>query len=490
MLKRLDGLNNCIVNGSATLQEAEQRLQQCPLLLLVDEQGALLRTLNRLELSHWKALGAQQDNLLGELPKGSVAHLTLENDCECCAQRLMSEHGREAVPVLDRQMRPIGLYQKTHLANQIYLSSPHMGVEEENFVAQAFASNWIAPIGPNIDAFEAEMANYAGIKHSVALSSCTAALQLAMALLDIGPGDRVFTSSLTFVASNNAILYQGAEPVLIDSEPNTWNLSPQALQRAFEEAEREGHLPKALMVVHLYGQSADMDPIMALCDHYGVPIIEDAAEAVGATYRGKACGSMGLMGTYSFNGNKIITTSGGGMLLSEDEKLIEKARFLATQARDPAPWYQHSQRGYNYRMSNILAGIGRGQLKVLEERIAARRRNFDIYQEALADIDAINWMPEPDFGRATRWLTAGTLKRHSPEHIIQALADESIEARHVWKPMHQQPLFSDCRFYPHEAKTDVSGRLFETGICLPSGSNLSTDDLERVIDVLKKQLKS
>jgi pyridoxal phosphate-dependent aminotransferase EpsN len=316
---------------------------------------------------------------------------------------------------------------------------------------------------------------------------------LALRLLDVGEGDVVFCSSLTFVASANPILYQGATPVFIDSEPSSWNMSPIALKKAFGEAERKGELPKAVIVVNLYGQSADMKPIMEVCGRYGVPVIEDAAESLGATYQGKASGTFGKFGIYSFNGNKIITTSGGGMLVSDDREAIEKARFFATQARDPARHYQHSEMGYNYRLSNILAGVGRGQLRVLEERVNARRAVFHRYVEAFSDVEGFHFMPEASYGRSTRWLTAITVDADlcgvTSIEIMDALAKENIEARPVWKPLHLQPLFAKYDFYAHgEDGESVSDELFSKGICLPSGSNLTLDEQERVIDCIRHLL--
>ncbi|WP_302058267.1 DegT/DnrJ/EryC1/StrS aminotransferase family protein [Paenibacillus sp. MZ04-78.2] len=375
------------------------------------------------------------------------------------------------------------------LNQRIYLSPPHMGQEEQQWVQQAFATNWIAPLGPNVDVFEKEIAGYVGADGALALGSGTAAIHLALRLLGVGAGDTVFCSSLTFVASVNPVMYQGAEPVFIDSEPESWNMSPQALERALSEAKRAGKLPKAVVVVNLYGQSADMDPLLDLCDQYGVPVIEDAAESLGATYKGRASGTLGRFGVYSFNGNKIITTSGGGMLVSDDLEALEKARYWATQARDPAPYYEHSEVGFNYRMSNVLAGIGIGQLHQLPERIEARRAIFANYAEALGSMEGIEFMPEASFGQATRWLTALTVDPQAATttvgDIIQALAEANIESRPVWKPMHLQPLFQGCAYYPHQEGHSVSDQLFGQGICLPSGSSLTETEQAKVIEIVK-----
>lgn len=379
------------------------------------------------------------------------------------------------------------------LANKrIYLSPPHMSGLEQSFIAEAFAANWISPAGPHLEAFEQELAEKVGIKGAVAMSSGTAAIHIALRLLGVSAGDTVFCSSFTFIASAYPILYQNAEPVFIDSEPESWNMSPTALRQAFIEAERAGRLPKAAIVVNIYGQSADMEPLKAICDNYRVPVIEDAAESLGATFKGKASGTFSKFGVYSFNGNKIITTSGGGMLLSDDIEALKKARFLATQARDSARHYQHSEIGYNYRLSNVLAGIGRGQLKVLEERVKARRAVFERYFEAFSKVEGIEFMPEVSYGRSTRWLTTMTVDPKkcgkTAFDIMDCLERENIEARPVWKPLHMQPLFKACAYYSHSPDTSISEELFEKGICLPSGSSLTAGEQDRVIECIRKSL--
>ena len=357
---------------------------------------------------------------------------------------------------------------------------------EEAFVAEAFASNWIAPLGPQVDAFEEEFAQVVGAPHALALSSGTAALHLALKLVGVGPGDDVLVSSFTFCASANPIVYLGGFPCFMDSERESWNMDPAELERELAFREDIGSLPKAVVLVHLYGQTADLDRICDLCARYGVPLIEDAAEALGATYRGRPPGTRGIAGVFSFNGNKIITTSGGGMLVSPDEGLIQAARKLATQARDPAPHYQHSEIGYNYRMSNLLAAVGRGQLQVLEERVEARRRNFEFYARALGDLPGIQFMPEAPWGRHSRWLTCLTIDPRefgtTREDVRLALERENIEARPVWKPLHMQPVFAGCTFVGDE----VAQEIFEDGLCLPSGSNLSDSDLERIVAVVRR----
>lgn len=362
--------------------------------------------------------------------------------------------------------------------------------KEQEYINEAFQTNWIAPLGPNVDAFEQEIANYVKVKDAVAVSSGTAAIHLALSLLDIGKGDKVFCSTLTFVASANPILYQGAEPIFIDSEPDSWNMSPRALKKAFQESVLKGEPPKAVIVVNLYGQSAKMEEISKLCETYNVPIIEDAAESLGTTYKGKASGTFGKFGIYSFNGNKIITTSGGGMLVSNDKEAIERARFLASQARDVAPHYQHSVRGYNYRLSNILAGVGRAQLQVLENRIAARRSIYNRYYHTLSDMPGISFMPELEETRVNRWLTAFTIQEEeaglTAKQLLENLQMENIEARAVWKPLHMQPLFEGATYYSHGKNEDVAEQLFATGVCLPSGSNLTEGEQMRITNCIRK----
>lgn len=374
-----------------------------------------------------------------------------------------------------------------------FLSSPHMSGNEMKYINEAFDLNWIAPLGNNVEGFEKELAEYNDINSVAVLSSGTSAIHLALRLYDVGPEDTVFCSSLTFVASANPILYEKATPVLIDSEPETWNMSPEALERALADAKSNNRLPKAVIVVHLYGQSAKMDELMAVCNKYNVPLIEDAAESLGSKYKGIASGTIGEYGIYSFNGNKIITTSGGGALISNNEEQIQKARFLSTQARDPALHYQHSEIGYNYRMSNIVAGIGRGQLEVLDERVEARRANFKRYEDAFGSIDGINFQPELKDTYSNRWLTALTIDPDKTgvtrTEIIEKLEESNIEARPVWKPMHLQPLFEEYAYYSHEEDKSVSDRLFEYGLCLPSGSSLGERQQYQVINLLNELLK-
>jgi dTDP-4-amino-4,6-dideoxygalactose transaminase len=372
------------------------------------------------------------------------------------------------------------------VTDRIYLSPPHMSGRERALLLDAYDSNWIAPLGPHVDGFESALARYTGVPHFAALSSGTAAIHLALQILGVGRGDSVFVSSFTFAASANPIVYLGAEPVFIDSDAATWNMDPQLLREELRRASRNNTLPKAAIIVDLYGQCADYDPILAACAEYGVPVIEDAAEALGATYKGKAAGNFGELAVFSFNGNKIITTSGGGALASGNPELIRRARFLATQARDAAPHYEHSSIGFNYRLSNVLAAIGRGQLETIEDRVAARRRNFDMYRDAIGDLPGVEFMPEAPYGRANRWLTCITVNPDefgaSREDVRLALERENIEARPTWKPMHMQPVFSECR----AVGGAVSARIFERGLCLPSGSSLTDADLARVSNVIRQ----
>lgn len=363
---------------------------------------------------------------------------------------------------------------------RIYLSPPHMSGEELELVKEAFASNWIAPLGPHVDGFENELAHFTGVAHAAALSSGTAAIHLALRLLGMQPGDEVLCPTFTFSASANPIAYEGGRPVFIDAEAASWNMDPALLAEELAACAARGRLPRAVIVVDLYGQCADYDPIVEACARYDVPIIQDSAEALGATYKGRMAGAQGRLGVFSFNGNKIITTSGGGMLVSDDAALIERARYLATQARDPAPHYEHSQIGFNYRMSNVLAAIGRGQLRALPERIAARRRNFTHYQAAFCDVPGLGLMPLAPHGSGNHWLTCITIDPEkfgaTREDVRLALQAQNIESRPVWKPLHLQPVFAGCRVRGGA----VAEAAFARGLCLPSGSNLTEAERQRV----------
>jgi dTDP-4-amino-4,6-dideoxygalactose transaminase len=388
--------------------------------------------------------------------------------------------------------------------NRIWLSLAHMGGHEQTFIQEAFDTNWVVPLGPNVDGFEKDLEHFLGNQemadqvchdkaecHVAALTAGTAALHLGLILLGVEPGDEVLCQSFTFSASVNPIRYLGATPVFVDSEPDTWNMSPEHLERAIQQRIAKHKKPKAIIPVHLYGMPARMDEILAIAQRYEIPILEDAAEALGSTYKGIACGTFGELAALSFNGNKIITTSGGGALISKNEEYIRKARFLATQARDSAPHYQHSYVGYNYRMSNVVAGIGRGQMQVLPQRVEQRRKNNQFYRQHLSGIEGIRFQtePSPDF-HSNYWLTSIIIDPEKTggvtrEDLRLALEKANIESRPLWKPMHLQPVFDDYPYYGEK----VSESLFNDGLCLPSGSILTEEDLARVVEVVRKKLK-
>ncbi len=372
--------------------------------------------------------------------------------------------------------------------SRIWLSSPHMGGDEQQFVQSAFDTNWLSPMGANVNGFEEDLQHYTGVNHVAALSSGTAAIHLALIILGIEKGDEVLVSTFTFAGSINPIIYQGGIPIMVDSEPETWNISPDYLEEAIvDRIAQTGKAPKALILVHLYGMPAKLDEIIAICQKYNVLIVEDAAEALGSSYKGRKLGSFGDFGVFSFNGNKIITTSGGGALLSENEEWISKSRFLATQARDKAAHYEHSEIGYNYRMSNVVAGIGRGQMLVLDEWVERRRAMNRFYRNLLERVDGIELLVESnDDYFSNHWLTAITVDKHSTgfdrEAIRLQLQSDNIESRPLWKPMHLQPVFKKFPYYGN----GISERLFETGLCLPSGSNLGLSERERIEESLRK----
>jgi len=369
-------------------------------------------------------------------------------------------------------------------SKRILLASPHMSSEgyEKQYVQEAFDTNWIAPLGTNVNEFERELADYVGIASAAALSSGTAAIHLALKAAGVEAGDFVFCASLTFSATANPIIYQNAIPVFIDSNLETWNMDPVALEQAFEKYVQMGHKPKAVIAVHLYGLSADLDRIVEICKKYDAVLIEDAAESLGTLYKGRHTGTFGDYGIFSFNGNKIITTSGGGMLVSADQAKIEKSRFWATQSRDQARHYQHSELGFNYRMSNIVAGIGRGQLKVLDRRVQRKREIFAFYKRELSDLDGLSMMPVNEWDKPNFWLSSILLSgRVRPVDVMDALEQENIESRPVWKPMHMQPFFQEFDFVGE----GVSELLFENGVCLPSDTKMTDEDLERIVGIIK-----
>ncbi len=370
---------------------------------------------------------------------------------------------------------------------KIWLSSPHMGGEEERFVSEAFESNWIAPLGPNVNGFEQDLQDYSGVAHASVLTSGTAAIHLALIILNVQRGDEVLVSTFTFSGSINPIIYQGATPIMVESEADTWNMSPTFLEEAIVDRIREtGKAPKAVVLVDLYGMPAQLDELVSICRNYNVAIIEDAAEALGSSYKGRKLGSFGDFGVYSFNGNKIITTSGGGALISNNKEWIDKSRFLSTQARDKALHYEHSEIGYNYRMSNIVAGVGRGQMLVLDKWVEKRRAINLFYKEVFKNVQGVSFLEEPDSNYySNHWLTCITFEGDDGgirrDQLIEAMAKRNIECRPLWKPMHIQPVFESFSYYGD----NFSVKLFETGVCLPSGSNMSEDDLERIRSVIQ-----
>lgn len=462
------------------------------ILVLINDDGSFERTITDGDLRRLLIAGKDLQDNLTFIPTVNSISLREGSFSRRDALDIMNKNSINHLPILSDQGFLVDLIDRQSL-NQILLSTPHIGEFELEYVEQAFKTNWIAPLGPNVDAFECELASAIGIKSAAAVSSGTAAIHLALQLLNVGEGDTVFCSTLTFVATANPIMYQKANPVFIDSEPQTWNMSPNALERAFSDAKKNGSLPKAVLVVNLYGQSADMDLIKQICDSYEVPIIEDAAESLGAKYKGKYSGTFGKLGIFSFNGNKIITTSGGGMIVSDDEDLIKRARFLSTQAREPVRHYEHKVIGYNYRLSNVLAGIGRGQLRVLQERVQSRRKIFDRYVKELDDLNMFEWMPEPSWSYSNRWLSTAIINKDfglsGSNNLQNFLTNELIEVRPVWKPMHLQPLFLDAPYYEHEVGNSVSEKLYLSGICFPSGSNMMSYEQDKVIEAIRRFAK-
>ena len=453
--------------------------------VLVDAEGRLRRTVVDGDIRRALLAGISLDSPASELPAQDVVSRPAIITHDELVIAFTDNPSISAIVLTDESQRPIDLVARTEVFSGILLSPPHMGKSEQLYVGKAFDDNWIAPVGPNLKAFEAALATTTGRAHTLALNSGTAALHLALRVLRVSAGDLVYVSDLTFAASLQPILYENACPILIDSEPISWNMSPDALARRLEKDAANGCLPKAVIVVHIYGQSADMEAILALTERYGVPVIEDAAESIGASYGNRPSGSHGLLSAYSFNGNKIITTSGGGALVSDREDLIEQARMLSTQGRDPVEHYQHSHVAYNYRLSNVLAGIGLGQLEILNERVTRRREIFETYKAGLGDIPGISYQGEPEGSLGNRWLTVISLdpnqvSRH-PYQLLRELRSKGIESRPAWKPMHMQPVCADCTFEPHSDTDMVSSRLFFQSLCLPSGSTLRSDQQQRII---------
>ena len=489
----MNNLEQRLIVETQSLRDALEAIDAAAggLLLVIDADGALVRTVSDGDLRRAILQGFELDSEIAEL-KTTQPWVVSTKDSPTTAYLLMEEHKINEIPQVSADGKPERIFTRRDFETNLPLSTPHLGSFERQYVEEAFETNWVAPLGPNLDAFERELAEIVDVPHAVAVSSGTAALHLALAVIGVSKGDTVLTSDLTFVASVNPILYLGAKPVLIDCEPHSWNMSPKALEAALIRMTEIGRPPKAIVSVNLYGQQAEMNQILPLAERFSVPVIEDAAESLGATYHGKHSGTFGVIGIYSFNGNKIITTSGGGMLVSNNESLIERARFLSTQAKEPAPYYLHKEVGYNYRMSNVLAGIGRGQLKVLEERVDARRRVFMRYKEALLDFEELHWFEEPERSKSTHWLSCCLIEpksmRHSPSEIIAALREENIEARHIWQPMHMQPLFAATERFPNDGSEMRSSRHFAQGICLPSGSNMTEGQQERAISAIRRHL--
>lgn len=478
-----------MVPSGTTIKQAMEIIEKARIKICVVDDGAghALRCVTDGDIRRALLAGASFDAPLFNLPH--VDPVVLPQDASKAEMvATMRQHSIQALVLQDAEGRAVKLVALSDLERSILLSPPHMSQDEMPLVQQAFEDNWVAPAGPHLAQFETEMSRLSHRKHAVALSSGTAGLHLALRVLDIGAGDRIYVSDVTFIASVQPILYENATPVLIDSEPLSWNMSPAALRRALAQDAARGQLPKAVVVAHIYGQSADMAAIMEACAPYDIPVIEDAAESLGASYGNRPSGAHGLMSVYSFNGNKIVTTSGGGALVSDRADLIERARNLSQQGRDPADHYQHSQIAYNYRMSNILAGIGIAQLGVLEQRVSQRRDIFARYQQGLAKIRGISFQADAAGSVGNRWLTVIVLDpdqidRH-PYQFMRALRQRGIETRPAWKPMHMQPLLHGCQFVPHDPETPVSAPLFLRSLCLPSGSSLQPEDQDRVISAI------
>jgi dTDP-4-amino-4,6-dideoxygalactose transaminase len=458
------------------------------LCILVGDDRRVVRTLTDGDVRRALLSGASFDTTVGTLPGTAPIMFPVGTDPKILLQA-MRDHAIQAVVLTDTVDAPVDVIARMALEEMILLSPPHVGTTEVALIQEVFNDNWVAPAGPHLASFEDKLKAVSGRQHALALSSGTAGLHLALRVLNVGPSDRVYVSDLTFVASLQPILYQGATPVLIDAEPVGWNMSPAALGRQLAADATAGALPAAILVVHLYGQSADMSAIMALADQYNIPVVEDAAESLGATYKNRASGAHGLLSVYSFNGNKIITTSGGGALVSDRGDLINKARNLSQQGRDDAEHYQHSQIAYNYRMSNILAGIGMAQIDMLPDRVASRRALFDRYRVGLKDIPGIRFQENLPGGQGTRWLTVidldpSKIARH-PYQFMRRLRSQGIETRPAWKPMHLQPLCAGMAFVPHGPDEFVSGGLYLRSLCLPSGSSLTEANQDRIIEAVR-----
>ena len=479
-----------IIKPEADLRQALRVLEASgiKIAVVVDERGRVLRTVTDGDIRRALLSGTTIEAKINDLPSQTPVVLPNTTDRAQIAATLKARN-LDVIVLIDADGRPTDLADRHDLFDNLLLSPPHMGEREAAYVQEAFEQNWLAPAGPNLSAFEEGLCQVSGRAHALAVSSGTAGLHLALRVLGIEPQDRVYVSDLTFAASVQPILYERAIPVLIDSEPISWNMSPQALGRSLARDAKLGKLPKAIIVVHLYGQSADMDAIMSLANSYDVPVVEDAAESLGALYKGKPSGAHGLLSVYSFNGNKIITTSGGGALVTDREDLFLHGQKLSTQGRDPAEHYQHSEIAYNYRMSNVLAGIGRGQLEVLKERVDARRKIFGRYRTGFSDIEGIEFQGEVAGSAGNRWLTVISLDPDNitlhPYQVMRALVERNMECRPAWKPMHMQPLFHSAEFEPHSEEQAIGPRLFFTSLCLPSGSAMRPETQDWVVQTIR-----
>lgn len=479
-----------IVRHDATIRTAMDTIEkaQVKICVLTGEDGTITRTVTDGDIRRGLLSGAHFETLVSELPQRAPITHPVGTNADVLLQT-MRENSVQAIVLTDASGIPVEIIARHTLETMILLSPPHVGTNEVDLIQKAFDDNWVAPAGPHLAAFEDQLKAVSGRQHALALGSGTAGLHLAMRVLNIGRGDRVYVSDVTFVASLQPIIYQGATPILIDAEPVGWNMSPTALARQLADDAEKGQLPAAIVVVHLYGQSSDMAAIMALANEYDVPVIEDAAESIGASYQNLASGGHGLLSVYSFNGNKIITTSGGGALVSDRGDLMAHARNLSQQGRDDAEHYQHSQVAYNYRMSNILAGIGVAQMDILPRRVQRRREIFARYVAEFAGIPGIRFQLDLPGAHGTRWLTVIDIDPNEiplhPYQFMRRLRSQGIETRPAWKPMHMQPLCHGMEFVPHDNETYVAGGLFMRSLCLPSGSAMTDADQSRVIEAIR-----
>ena len=482
-----------ILAHTDSLRGAIKRLDaaRIKLVALVDEDGVLTRTVTDGDIRRVLVAGGALSDSLTTLPERAPVSFPVGTEPHLL-QEALEQHRIHAVVLTDEQNRPVEFVDRHVLKRNIFLSPPDIGDAEAKYVARAFAENYIAPTGSNLSDFEDALESHSGSSQAIAVTSGTAGLHLAVRSLALRPGERVYTSDKTFAASLQPILYENLVPVLIDSEPNSWNMSPQALARALEADAKNGELPKAILLVHLYGQPPELSLIMEIANSYDIPVIEDAAESMGALYQNQPSGTHGLIGVYSFNGNKIITTSGGGAIVTQDPEIAERIRYLSTQGRDPGEHYQHSDIAYNYRMSNVLAGIGLGQLEQLPQRVEKRRKVYDFYKDKLGPIPGISFQMEPKGAKGNRWLTVVNLDPNAfdihPYQLMRQLRAKGIETRPSWKPMHLQPLAHKFRFAPHSDESAVSASLFLRSLCLPSGSSLTQEQQEFVCDSIKELL--